>query len=169
LELLLSLWCFLDLREAFLRVFSNLSNVLLNWANYCFAGLAFFTCLLGSTDFGYHHSVFLIPVTVLGSVRGMHAPMILAKFAGLLKTAFLRNLLCSSSTGPLGSCLTLLRSFLAGLHMGFLRGTHTLNSLERCLKRTHVHGSHPFFLAGCTDPATHVNTSRECNLPDQPG
>ncbi len=29
-ELLLSLWGFLDLREAFLRVFSNLSNFLLN-------------------------------------------------------------------------------------------------------------------------------------------
>jgi hypothetical protein len=30
LELLLSLWHFLDLWEAFLRVFSNLSNFLLN-------------------------------------------------------------------------------------------------------------------------------------------
>jgi hypothetical protein len=30
--------------------------------------------------------------------------------------------------------------------MGFLGGTHVLNSLKRSLKRTHVHGSHPFFL-----------------------
>ncbi len=30
--------------------------------------------------------------------------------------------------------------------MGFLRGTHALNSLERSLKRTHVHGSHALFL-----------------------
>jgi hypothetical protein len=30
--------------------------------------------------------------------------------------------------------------------MGFLWGTHALNSLERSLKRMHVHGSHPLFL-----------------------
>jgi hypothetical protein len=30
--------------------------------------------------------------------------------------------------------------------MGFLQDTHALNSLERSLKRTHVHGSHPPFL-----------------------
>jgi hypothetical protein len=29
--------------------------------------------------------------------------------------------------------------------MGFLGGTHTLNSLERSLKRMHVHGSHALF------------------------
>ncbi len=36
-----SLRHFLGLREAFLRVFSNLSNYLLNWANNSFAGLGF--------------------------------------------------------------------------------------------------------------------------------
>jgi hypothetical protein len=41
LESLLSMQRFLDLREAFLRVFSNLSNFLLNWANGSFAGLGF--------------------------------------------------------------------------------------------------------------------------------
>ena len=30
--------------------------------------------------------------------------------------------------------------------MGFLLGTHALNSLKRSLKRTHVHGSHPFLV-----------------------
>ncbi len=30
--------------------------------------------------------------------------------------------------------------------MGFLWGTHVLNSLERSLKRMHVYGSHPLFL-----------------------
>jgi hypothetical protein len=29
--------------------------------------------------------------------------------------------------------------------MGLLMGTHMLNSLERSLKRTHVHGSHTLF------------------------
>ncbi len=45
-ELLLSLRCFLDLWEAFLRVFSYLSNFLLNWANDCFAGLGFLPAFL---------------------------------------------------------------------------------------------------------------------------
>jgi hypothetical protein len=30
--------------------------------------------------------------------------------------------------------------------MGFLMGTYALNSFERSLKRTHVHGSHTLFL-----------------------
>ncbi len=76
----------------------------------------------------------------------MRNSMFLAKFTGLLEMDFLGNLLCSSSTGLLGSCLALLRSFLARLRMGFLFCTHTLNSLERSLKRMHVHGSHPLFL-----------------------
>ncbi len=37
---------FLDLWEAFLGVFSNLSNFLLNWANACFAGLGFLPAFL---------------------------------------------------------------------------------------------------------------------------
>jgi hypothetical protein len=59
---------------------------------------------------------------------------------------FLGNLLRGSSTGPLVSCLALLRSFLAGLRMSFLWGTYALNSLERSLNRMHIHGSHPLFL-----------------------
>ncbi len=57
---------------------------------------------------------------------------------------FLGNLLRNSSTGPLGSRLALLRSSL--VCMDFLLGTHALKSLERSLKRTHVHGSHPFLV-----------------------
>ncbi len=59
---------------------------------------------------------------------------------------FLVSMLCGTITGPLGSCLVLVRSFLAGWHMGLLIGTYTLDSLERSLKRTHVHGSHTLFL-----------------------
>jgi hypothetical protein len=76
----------------------------------------------------------------------MHAPMFFAQLAGPLKMDFLGSLLCGSSTGPLGSCLVLVRSFLARLRMGFLGGTHVLNSLKRSLKRMHVHGSHALFL-----------------------
>jgi hypothetical protein len=111
-----------------------------------FCWIGFLTCLLGRVEIGFHHSIFLIPMSVLGSVSGMHTPMSLAKFAGLLETEFLGNLLCCSSTGPLVSGLALLRSFLAGLQMGFLWGTHALDSLERSLKRMHVHGSRPLFL-----------------------
>jgi hypothetical protein len=72
--------------------------------------------------------------------------MFLSQLAGPLKTDFLGSLLRGSSTGPLASCLGLVRSLLAGLRMGFLGGTHALNGLERSLKRAHVHGSHAHFL-----------------------
>ncbi len=45
-ESLLSLRHFLDLREAFLRVFSSLPDFLLNWANNCLAGLGFLPAVL---------------------------------------------------------------------------------------------------------------------------
>jgi hypothetical protein len=76
----------------------------------------------------------------------MRAPIFLAQLARLLKTDFLGSLLCGSSTGLLGSCLVLVRSFLAGWCMGFLRGTYMLSSFVRSLKRTHIHGSHALFL-----------------------
>jgi hypothetical protein len=72
--------------------------------------------------------------------------MFLAQLARLLKTDFLVSLLRGPSTGPLGPCLVLMRSFLAGWRMGFLRGTYVLNSFMRSLKRMHVHGSHALFL-----------------------
>ncbi len=52
--------------------------------------------------------------------------MFLAELVGPPKTDFLGSLLHGSSTGLLGSCLVLVRSFLAGLRMGFLQGTHAL-------------------------------------------
>ncbi len=97
-------------------------------------------------EIGFHHSVFLISAAIFGSMCSMRAPMYLAQLAGHLKTDFLGSLLCCSSIGPLSSCLVLVRSFLARLRMGFLGGTHTLNSLERSLKRTHVHGRLALFL-----------------------
>jgi hypothetical protein len=72
--------------------------------------------------------------------------MFLAQLARLLKMDFLVSLLCGTITGLLGSCLVLVRNFLDGWRMGFLRGTHALDSFERSLKRTHVHASHILFL-----------------------
>jgi hypothetical protein len=76
----------------------------------------------------------------------MHAPMFLVQLAGPLKMDFLGSLLCVSSTWLLGYCFVHVRSYLTGLRVGFLESTHALNSIERSLKRTHVHGSHALFL-----------------------
>jgi hypothetical protein len=108
--------------------------------------IGFLTCLLGGTEVGFRQPIFLILAAIFGSMRSMRAPIFLAQLARLLNMDFLLSLLCGFSSGPLGSCLVLVRSFLAGWRMGFLRGTYTLNSFERSLKRTHVHGSHTLFL-----------------------
>jgi hypothetical protein len=49
-------------------------------------------------------------------------------------------------------------------------GTYVLNSLERSLKRTHVHGSHTLFLQVILvlPLVTGADTSREQDLLDQP-
>jgi hypothetical protein len=61
----------------------------------------------------------------------MRAPKFLAQLARLLKKEFLVSLLCGTITGLLGSCLVLVRSFLAGWRMGLLMGTYMLDSLVR--------------------------------------
>jgi hypothetical protein len=109
-------------------------------------GIGFLTCLLGGTEVGFQCSVFLILAAILGSVRSMRTPMFLAQLTGLLEMDFLGNLHCGSNTGPLGSCLVLVRSFFTGWCMGFLVSTYRLNSLEISLKSMHVHGSHALFL-----------------------
>jgi hypothetical protein len=108
--------------------------------------IGFLTCLLGGTEIGFHRPIFLIFAAIFGSVRSMRAPMFLAQLARLLKMDFLVSLLHGTIAGLLGSCFILVRSFLAGWLMGFLWGTYALNSLERSLKRMHVHGSHTLFL-----------------------
>jgi hypothetical protein len=105
---------------SFLKSLFQLFQFLTQLGERLFCWIGFLTCLLGSAEIRFHHSVFLLPETVLGSMRSMRAPMFLAKFAGPLKMDFLGSLLCGSSTGPLGSCLVLVRSFLAELRMGFL-------------------------------------------------
>jgi hypothetical protein len=98
-------------------------------------------------EISFCRSSFLILAALFGSVRSMCVPKFLAQLARLLETDFLVSLLCGTIAGPLGSCLVLVRSFLAGWCMGLLMmGTYTLDSLERSLKRTHVHGSHTLFL-----------------------
>jgi hypothetical protein len=132
---------------SFLKSLLQLVQFLAQLGKRLFCGIRFLTCLLGGAEIGFHCPVFLIPAAIFGSVRSMHAPMFLAQLVGPLKMNFLGNLLHGSSTGPLSSCLVLvMRSFLAGWCMGFLGGTHALNSLKRSLKRMHAHGSHALFL-----------------------
>ncbi len=151
---------------SFLKSLLQLVQYLAQLGKWLFCRIGFLTCLLDGKEISFHHSVFFVPATVLGGVRSMRAPMFLAKFVEPLKTDFLGSLLCGSTTGMLGICLVLVRSFLAGLCMGFLRNTCMLNSLERSLKRMHVHGSHAHFIC-CTDPATGMDTSGEHDLPNQ--
>jgi hypothetical protein len=72
--------------------------------------------------------------------------MFLAQLRRLLKMDFLVSLLRGTITGLLGSCLVLVRSFLAGWCVGFLMGTYAFDSFKRSLIRMHVHGSHTLFL-----------------------
>ncbi len=85
--------------------------------------IGFLTCLLGGTEVGFQRSIFLILAATLGSMRTMRTPLFLAQLARLLETDFLGNPPHGSSTGPLGSCLVLVRSFFTGWHMGFLVST----------------------------------------------
>jgi hypothetical protein len=137
----------------FLRLVGSLLEGLLQLVQFlaqlgkrllCWIGL--FTCLVGGMEIGFHCPVFLILAAIFDSVHTMHALIFLAQLARLLKIDFLGNLLRGSITGPLGSRLILMRSFLTGWRMGLLVGTYVLNSLKRSLKRTHVHGSHALFL-----------------------
>ncbi len=129
---------FLGLKRGLLKSLLQLIHFFAQLGKRLLCWIGFLICLLGGAEIGFHCSVVLEPATVLGGVRGMRTPMFLAKLTGLLDADFLGNLLCSSSTGPLGSCHALL--------MLSCRITHVLNSLERSLKRTHVHGSHPFLV-----------------------
>jgi hypothetical protein len=59
---------------------------------------------------------------------------------------FLQNLVCSSSTGLLGSCLVRGGSILAGLRMGLFLCAYVLNHLERREKRMHIHAIYAFLV-----------------------
>jgi hypothetical protein len=138
---------------AFLRLVGSFLKNLLQLVQFCaqlgeqlLCWIGLLTCLLGGVEISFCSPVFLILAAIFGSVCSMCTPIFLAQLARLLKTDFLVSMLRCTITGPLGSCLVLVRSFLAGWRMGLLMGTYMLDGLERSLKSTHVHGSHPLFL-----------------------
>jgi hypothetical protein len=137
---------FLRLVKSFLKSILQFVQFLAQLGEQLLCWIGFLTCLLGSVGIGFHGPVFLVLAAIFGSMHSMLAPKFLSQLTRLLKTDFLVSLFHGSSTWPLGSCLVLVRSFLAGWRMGFLWGTYTLNSLKRSLKRAHVHGSHALFL-----------------------
>ncbi len=69
---------FLKLKRSFLKNLLLLVQFLAQLGKRLFCSIGFLTCLLGSAEIGFHSSVFLVPATILGSVRGMHAPVFLA-------------------------------------------------------------------------------------------
>ncbi len=103
---------------AFLRLVGRLLRSLLQLVQFLaqlgkrlLCRIGFLTCLLGSTEIGFCHPVFLILAAIFGSMRSMRAPKFLAQLARLLETDFFGSLLCDTITGLLGSCLVLVRSF----------------------------------------------------------
>ncbi len=109
---------------AFFRLMGSLLKSLLQFIKFLaqlgkrLFCLGLLTCLLGGREIGFHHSVLLVPAAIFGSVHSMCAPMFLAQLTGPLKMDFFVSLLRGSITGPLGSCLVLVRSFLVRLRMG---------------------------------------------------
>ncbi len=120
------------------QILAQLGKWLLGW-------IGFLTRLLGGMKSGLCRIIFLVLVSIFGSVCSMCTSIFLSQLARLVKTDFLVSL-CGIITGPPGSCLVLVQSFLARCCMGFLVGTYTINSLKRSLKRMHVHGCHTIFL-----------------------
>jgi hypothetical protein len=137
---------FLRLVRSLLKSLLQLVQFLAQLGERLLCWIGFLTCLLGSTEIGFCHPVFLILAAIFGSMHSMHVPIFLAQLARLLKTDLLVSLLCGTINGLLGSCLVLVRSFLAGWRIGFLRGTYALNSFKKSLKRMDVNGSHTLFL-----------------------
>ncbi len=90
------------------------------------SGIGFLSCFLGSPEIGFYLSIFLILTTVLGFVRSMGAPMLLAQVAMLLEADFPEESGHISSTRSLVSCLPLDGSFLSRLCVGFLLCTYVI-------------------------------------------
>jgi hypothetical protein len=100
-ESLSSMWRFLDLWEAFLRVFSNLSNFLLNWANNCFAGLGFLPAFLAAWKLAFPIPSFLYLQQSLVACVVCSPPCFLHSSQDLSKRTFLGAWFVAPSLGRL--------------------------------------------------------------------
>ncbi len=111
-ELLLSLRRFLDLREAFLRVFSNLFNFLLNWVNNFFAGLGFLPAFLTPRKLTFTIPSFLYLQQSLVACIVCVPPCFLHSLQDYLKQTFLWACFVAPLLGCLAPALFLWEAFL---------------------------------------------------------
>ncbi len=129
-ELLSSLWHFLDLRQAFLRVFSNLSNFLLNWASDCFAGLGFLPAFLAARKSAFTVLSFLYLQQSLVACVVCAPPCFLHSLQGILKWTFLETCFVAPVLGRLFPVLFLYEAFLPECAWAF-SGVHTRSIASR--------------------------------------
>jgi hypothetical protein len=106
-ELLLPLRRFLTLKEAFLRVFSNLSNFLINWANDCFTGLGFLPAFLAAQKPAFTIPYFLYLGQPLVACVVCMPPCFLHSFQDFLKRTFLETCFMAPVLGYLSTVLLL--------------------------------------------------------------
>jgi hypothetical protein len=104
---------FVEFLLAFLRVFSSLSNFLLNCAKFCLARLVFFLPFLGGMEIGFLISVPFILTTILGIVCSCAPPCFLHMLqCFLLVQALLGTLAIESVPGCFLPFLPLVEAFL---------------------------------------------------------
>jgi len=138
-------FCFLVSR--FLRTFSSLSNLLLNWAKKLLRGIGILSAFLSGEEIGFFRSVYLETMAIASIVRCVRAPMLLAQVAMLLGTYLFRDS-GTLSTRSLCTLLLAVQSFLVARRVGLAGSflpTYTLDSLERLKERTHI-GRYTTFL-----------------------
>jgi hypothetical protein len=108
--------------------------------------ITFLTALLSGAEISLLLSVFLKPMTLTCVVRGIHAPMLLAQVAMLLKANLLRHTDCSLGTRTFLPFLAPLRRLLGRFQFALLVGIDAFNCLKRNEKQVHVHWRHTFLV-----------------------
>ncbi len=103
----LSLWQFLDLWEAFLRAFFNLSNFLLNQANNCFTWLGFLPAFLAVRKLAFTIPSFLYLWQSLEACVVCAPPFFLHSLQDLSKWTFLGTCFVAPVLGRLAPALFL--------------------------------------------------------------
>jgi hypothetical protein len=92
--------------------------------------IRFLTAFFSGAKFGLLLSVFLKPMTIMSVVHVIHAPMLLAQVAMLLKVDFLGNPGHRLGTRTFLPFLTLMGSLLGRFRFGILVGADALNHLK---------------------------------------
>jgi hypothetical protein len=111
-ELLLFLRHFLDLGDAFLRVFSSLSTFLLNWVKDCLVGLAFLPGVLAVQKSAFTATSFLYLQQSLVERIVCAPPCFFHRSQCFSKQTFLGTLVLDPVLGCLDPVLLLMEAFL---------------------------------------------------------